>query len=125
MKSQLIFAIPNKRSCGRWTKYPLKILKTHKRREMTPSAKKKSPKVHITVDQIILLKSTDSFPKTCMHKINKKKIRTLKKKQRDKIWIVRWKTKGPIDAVSAWSVYMYVYQYEHAPPPNETIRFKS
>lgn len=53
-----------------------------------------------------------------MHKIGKKKIRMLKRKQRDKIWIVRWKTKGPIDAVSAWSVYMYVYQYEHAPLPS-------
>lgn len=28
------------------------------------------------------------------------------------------KNKGPIYAVSAWSVYMYVHQYEYAPPPS-------
>lgn len=74
-----------------------------------------SLKFHIIVDQIISFKSTNKTLRTCMQKICKKKIECVK---RDKIWVFRWTTKRSINAVSAWSVYMYVHQYEYAPPPS-------
>lgn len=52
-----------------------------------------------------------------MQKIGKKN-KMRKKKERNKIWVVGWKTKDPINAVSAWAVYMYFHLCEDAPPPS-------